>query len=370
MRILHVESGRHVYGGAQQVLYLLDGLAARGIESLLACPQGSPIASLAQPHAQVAPMAMGGELDAGLWLRLRRLVVRWRPDVVHLHSRRGADWWGGLAARAARVPAVLSRRVDNREARWLAAIKYRLCDHVIAISEEIRQVLIAQGVAPGRLTCVRSAVDVAPYLAPVDRAAMRREFALPDGVLVAGMVAQLIPRKGHRYLLAALQRLRPQFPQLRVLLFGQGPEAAALQAEIAARDLQDVVRLVGFRDDLARWLGGLDLLVHPADLEGLGVAVLQAAAAAVPVVATRAGGLSEAVADGVTGLLVRPGDVDGLADAISRLLADPVLRRRLGYAGRRRVQSEFSVDAMVEGNLAVYRQVLAERDARRAAGNA
>jgi glycosyltransferase involved in cell wall biosynthesis len=361
MKILHVESGRHVYGGAQQVLYLLDGLAARGLDSLLACPAGSPIASQAGRWAQVVPMAMGGELDAGLALRLRRLILRWHPDIVHLHSRRGADWWGGLAARSAHAPAVLSRRVDNREARWLAQIKYRFYDHVIAISEGIRQVLLAEGLPPGRVACVRSAVDAAPYLAPVDRGAMRSEFALPEDALVLGMVAQLIARKGHRHLLAALPALRARFPQLRVLMFGKGPEAAALRAQIAAGGLDDIVQLAGFRDDLARWLGGLDLLVHPADMEGLGVAVLQAAAAAVPVVATRAGGLSEAVLDGVTGVLVDAGDVDGLAAALARLLADPVLRRRMGEAGRRRVQSEFSVDAMVEGNLAVYRRVLAGR---------
>jgi glycosyltransferase involved in cell wall biosynthesis len=162
-------------------------------------------------------------------------------------------------------------------------------------------------------------------------------------------------------LLAALPALRAQFPHLRVLLFGQGPLAPALRAQVAARGLQEVVQLVGFRDDLARWLGGLDLLVHPADMEGLGVALLQAAAAAVPVIATRAGGLSEAVADGITGVLVRPGDVADLTAAMRRLLAEPALRRRMGEAGRARVLSEFSVDSMVEGNLAVYRRACAGR---------
>ena len=357
MRVLHVESGRYLHGGALQVRYIVDGLAARGVENVLACPVGSEIARSAGKSARVVPLTMLGELDGVLALRLRRLIDQSRPDVVHLHSRRGADIWGALAARSMGRPCIVSRRVDNPEPRWLVAVKYRLYDRVITISECIRQVLIAEGLDAQKVTCVRSAVDPSPYLTAVDRSAMCREFHLPADALIAGMVAQLIPRKGHRYLLAALPALRAQFPSLRVLLFGRGPLESVLRSEVAAQGLQEMVQLVGFRNDLPRWLGGLDLLVHPADLEGLGVALLQAAAAAVPVIASRAGGLSEAVADGVTGVLVKPGDVADLTRAMQRLLTDAALRKRLGVAGRARVLSEFSVDKMVEGNLAVYHQV-------------
>jgi glycosyltransferase involved in cell wall biosynthesis len=363
MIVLHIEAGRHLYGGARQVLYLLDGLAARGVDNVLACAPGSDIARAAGKSVQVVPTTMRGEVDPGLALRLRRLIARVHPDVVHLHSRRGADVWGGIAARLTGVPCVLSRRVDNPEPRWQAGVKYRLYDHVITISEAIRTVLITEGIPPSKITCVRSAVDAAPYLAPVVRPAMCRQFRLPPDALIVGMVAQLIPRKGHRTLLSALPALLADFPQLRVLLFGQGPLAGSLQEDIEAHGLREAVKLVGFRDDLHRWLGGLDLLVHPADMEGLGVSLLQAAAAAVPVIASRAGGLSEAVADGVTGFLVPPGEPDALAAAMRRLLADSTLRRRMGEAGRARVLTEFSVDAMVDGNLAVYLRVLAERRA-------
>jgi glycosyltransferase involved in cell wall biosynthesis len=363
VKVLHVESGRHLYGGARQVLYLLEGLAARGVENVLACPQGSEIAGVAGKAAQVVPMPMRGEADALLAWRLRQASARWRPDLVHVHSRRGADLWGGIAARMAGAPCILSRRVDNPEARWVVSIKYRLYDHIITISEAIRRVLIEEGVDPARITCVRSAVQAGPFLAPVDRNKLCSEFQLPADALIAGTVAQLIPRKGHGTLLEALPAVRERFPRLRVLLFGRGPLAARLRASIGAQGLQDVVRLVGFRDDLPRWLGGLDLLVHPAEMEGLGVALLQAAAAAVPVIASRAGGMSEAVADGVTGLLTQPGDARALAAAMSRLLGDPVLRREMGEAGRARILSEFSVEAMVEGNLRIYERALAGRRA-------
>lgn len=358
MKILHVEAGKHLYGGARQVLYIVEGLAARGVGNLLACPAGSEMARQQPAGTRVVAMRMGGDGDVGMVLRLARLIRAERPDLVHLHSRRGADTWGGLAAKLAGVPCVLSRRVDNPESRLAVALKYRLYDHVITISEGIRQVLLSEGLAPAKVSCVRSAVDATPYLAPVDRAAFRAEFGLPADALVAGVVAQLIPRKGHRYLLAALPALLTRHPRLQVLIFGQGPLEAELRAEVDAAGLAGAVRFTGFRHDLPRWLGGLDMLVHPADMEGLGVSLLQASAAAVPIVTSRAGGLPEAVQDGVTGILCPPGDVAALTAAIDRFAGDAALRARFGAAGRARILAEFSIDAMVDGNLRVYRQVL------------
>lgn len=363
MKILHVEGGKHYYGGARQVAYLIEGLAAQGVDNILACPTGAEIAKAPNMAAQsdIHEMAMGGDVDIGMATKLARLIRNTGPDIVHLHSRRGADLWGGVAARLTGTPCVLSRRVDNPESRLQVALKYRLYDHVITISEGIRQVLLAEGLAPERMTCVRDAVDAAPFLVPADRSALLREFDLPPDASVIGMVAQLIPRKGHRYLIEAVDALRHEHPALRVLLFGKGPLQETLQTDIARRGLSDIVRLTGFRTDLPRWLGALDILAHPADMEGLGVSLLQASAAAVPIVASRAGGLPEAVLDGVSGLLVPPGDVTALTSALRRLLHDADLRQRMGQAGRARILSEFSVSEMVTDHLAIYRAVLARR---------
>ena len=233
MRVLHVESGRHFYGGAYQVLYILEGLARREVENVLACRRGAPIVEPARAHARVFEMPMRGDADFGLVFRLKRLIAATRPDLVHLHSRRGADLWGGVAARLAGVPCVLSRRVDNPEAPWVVRMKYRLYDHVIAISEGIRQVLLAEGLAPDRVTCVRSAVDAAPYLIDYDKAGFRASLGLAPDTPVVGMVAQLIPRKGHRYLLAALRDVLPRHPTLRVLIFGRGSLEPELKQIIA-----------------------------------------------------------------------------------------------------------------------------------------
>ncbi len=358
MKVLHVEGGSRLYGGAQQVLYLLEGLARRGHSNLLACPAGCALARAAAPFAQVHELPMHGDADVLMAARLTRLIRATRPDLVHLHSRIGADVWGGVAARLTGTPVVHTRRVDNPEPRWLVATKYRLHDRVLAISEGIGRVLLSEGLPAAKLRVVRSAVDWGRFQSPCDRAATGAALGVPTDGLLVGVVAQLIPRKGHRFLLQALTGLTATHPKLRVLFFGQGPLEAELRAEIAALGLSERVQLAGFRDDLDRLLPCLDLLVHPATLEGLGVSLLQASSAGVPIIASAAGGIPEAVRAGVNGVLVPPGDVPALTAALDGLLGDAGLRRRLGEGGRELMRREFSIDAMVEGNLAVYRELL------------
>lgn len=358
MKVLHVEGGRNLYGGAHQILLLMEGLKARGIDNILACRTGSELAQAALPLAQVHAIKMEGDLDVGLIPRLYRIIRETRPDIVHLHSRIGADVMGGIAARLAAVPVVHSRRQDNPESRWAVAVKYRLHDRVIAISEGIGQVLLSEGLPSGKLRCVRDAVEITPLVEHPERAWFEREFGLEPGTLVLGVVAQLIRRKGHQVLLESLPEILSAFPGIKVLFFGKGPLESELRKTIDRMGLTQQVHLAGFRDDLPRILPCLDVFVHPALREGLGVSLLQASLACLPIVATRAGGIPEAVRDGETGLLVEPENPHELSRAVMQLLGDPVLRQRLGRAGRRWVEEAFSEGIMVEGNLAVYRELL------------
>ena len=367
MKVLHVEAGMHLYGGALQVVFLLGGLqAVPGDEHVLACPLGSAISEAATRHGiRVRPIRMGGDADVGMVSRLRRLIREERPDVVHLHSRRGSDLWGGLAARLEGVPAVLSRRVDNPESKTWVALKYRLYDRVVAISHGIREVLLAEGLPADKVVCVHSSVDTERYRPDGgDEAWFRQEFGLAADAPVLAMVAQFILRKGHRTMIDAMPAVLREHPRTRLLLFGKGSEQAAIARLIAERGLQGSVTVAGFRDDLHRVIPCVDLVVHPASMEGLGVALLQAAACGVPMVGARAGGIPEVVRPGLSGELVAPGDAAGLAQAVNRLLASPALRQQYGTQGRQLALDEFSVAAMVRGNRAVYADVLARRMTR------
>ena len=355
--------GSHLYGGAQQVLYLLEALSASDVTSTLICPVGSAIGNAARERGvAVEEVGYRGDLDWMVVPKIKRLLRQHSIDLVHVHSRRGADLWGGLVARQVGLPCVISRRVDHHEARWWAALKYALYDHVIAISEGIRAILLADGVSAEKVSCVRSAVDFERFQAVSDSAALKKRFALPDESTVVGMAAQLIPRKGHDVLLEAVAALKDRWPQLRVLVMGKGPLATSVVQQIEAMDLQEQVHYVGFLTDIETVLPHLDFLVHPARTEGLGVALLQAASAGLAVIASRAGGMPEAVLDERTGLLIPPGDAPALVAAMERLLSDPALADQYGAAGRRRMADEFSIEAMAAGNVAVYRRLI---DARR-----
>jgi glycosyltransferase involved in cell wall biosynthesis len=358
MKVLHIEAGMHLYGGALQVVYLLRGLHGVGVTNLLACPQGSAIGAAAAPVAEVHPLVMRGDLDPRFGWQMVRLIRRTRPDLVHVHSRRGADLWGPLAARLAGARAIITRRVDNPEPVWLARFRYGAFERVVTISEGIRQVLLAEGVPRNKVVCVHSAVDVAAYRPGGDRAWFRREFALAEDETAVAVIAQLIPRKGHQVLIDALPEVLAAVSRTRVLFFGQGPLREALEAQCAERGVAQHVVFAGFRADLERILPCLDLIVHPAFMEGLGVSLLQAAACGVAIVAARAGGIPEVVRHGESGLLVEPGDGGALAGAILALLQDPERRQALGRGGRALVERCFSLESMVAGNLQVYRNLL------------
>lgn len=358
MHIVHLETGRHLYGGARQALILMDGLRRRGIAGTLACAAGSAVAGEARRLGlAVEELPMAGDLDLGFARRLGALLDGLRPDLLHVHSRRGADWLGGRAAARRGLPAVLTRRVDRAEG-WTARLKYRPYQRVVAISTAIHRQLAAIGLRPPRLALIRSAVEPARQEPAWSRARLAREFGLDPGCLLVACVAQLIPRKGHAQLLDAWQAVVAACPRARLLLFGRGPLEARLRERLQAPALRDSVVLAGFRDDLGAFLGRLDLLVHPALREGLGLAVLEAAAAGVPVVAARAGGVAEAVVDGKTGLLVPPGDSAALATAIRSLLADEARRRALGVAAWEHVAREHRVAGMVEAYLTCYRDLV------------
>ena len=126
MKVVHVEAGRYLYGGAQQVVWLNEGLTRRGVENVLVCPTGSDIAAAVEGNARVHAIKMSGDLDVGVLPRLMRILQAEKPDLIHIHSRRGADVYGGLAARFMGIPAILSRRVDNKESRLLSPLRLLL----------------------------------------------------------------------------------------------------------------------------------------------------------------------------------------------------------------------------------------------------
>jgi len=357
MKAMHVETGRHLYGGALQVFYLLRGLHDKGINNLLVCPVGSAISAAAAPFSQIHEVPMRGDLDVTFGWRLWRLVIQERPDILHIHSRRGADLWGSLIARMTGNPAILTRRVDNPEASWLVHFKYQPFKKVVTISDGIRTVLLSEGLGEDKLQCIHSAVDFDDWQVPRDKKWFEAEFGLTCGQKAVGVVAQMIERKGHRFLIEAIPGIARNVPHARFLFLGQGPLKTELKQLCVDNSVDHLVHFADFRSDLPRIVPNLDLLVHPALMEGLGVSLLQAAACGVPIVASRAGGIPEIVRHGVNGFLTQPGSVSELERFCVELLEDAEQANRFIRSGKRIVQDNFAIPAMVDSNLRLYENV-------------
>jgi glycosyltransferase involved in cell wall biosynthesis len=199
-------------------------------------------------------------------------------------------------------------------------------------------------------------VDTERYGQPIDRRSVRKRVGIPSDARLLIVVAKLMEQKGHAFLLRALPPLQERFADLHVLLVGDGPLRAALAERIAGLPGAARVHLVGNRRDVGDLLAASDLFVLPSLWEGLPMALLEAMASGLPVVATRVSGSAQVVVDGESGLLVPPGDVERLSEAIATLLDDPARARRMGRAARERVERSYSARAQAARHAELYRR--------------
>ncbi len=356
---MHVEMGRHLYGGARQVAYLLNGLKGHSGEYGLVCAAGAEIiGAITNPDVKIHRIKTKGDLDVHFIGRLREVIRREKPDMLHIHSRRG-DMLSALAGRLEKLPMVHSRRVDNPPSFFDLHFKFPLFKTIITISKGIREVLLEAGVPAHRVICIPSAVDTERFRpVRVNRQGFLQEFGLTGDGPVLAMIAQLIPRKGHAVFFEALPAILAKHPRTRVLIFGRGPLKDELTRAVQKQGLDKFVRFEGFRTDLEHVIPHVDMVVHPAFMEGLGVSLLEAAACGVPIVACRAGGIPEIVRDKFNGFLVKPGDSKSLARHIIALLDEPDQLQLFSLTGRKLVLEHFSIERMVRDNHRVYLETL------------
>jgi glycosyltransferase involved in cell wall biosynthesis len=362
LEIAHVTGESGFSGGEVQVFLLMEGLRKRGHRNLLICPPESASAREAQ-HRGFEIRCARMRSDASLLgaLRIRAHLRACRPDLVHLHTGR-ADWLGGLAAWQLGLPAITTRRMDRRVGRSPRKrfLYRRVVRRAVAISPAVRKRLIRGGVAPETTRIIPSAVDPEALQPSAGRSATRAREGLAEDTPCLLVLASLVARKGIDVLLDALARLDAHAAPPVLWIAGEGPERDALERRARGLGLAQRVRFLGRRSDAGDLLAACDIFVLPSRLEGLGVAALEAMAAARPVVASAVGGLGEAVEHERTGLLVPPEDPEALAAALARLLEDPALCKRLGDAGPARVREGYSAERMVEAYDALYAEVLAE----------
>ena len=284
-----------------------------------------------------------------------------RPDVVH--TRNWASFDAVVAARLAGVRVVIhgehGREIGDPEGRNPRRNRIRkllspLVTGFVAVTHDLERWLVERvGIPARKVVTIHNGVDPRRFVEG-DRPAARAALDAPHGSLVVGTVGRLDPVKDQVGFLRAFARVAARYPTALAVIVGDGPWRAQLEQEIASLGLEGRARLLGNRLDVPRLLPGFDVFSLPSVAEGMSNTVLEAMAAGLPVVATRVGGTPDMVEDGVTGALVAPRDVAGLAAAFDAYLADPFLRASHGKAAQARALTEFSLERMAANYGTLY----------------
>ena len=341
------------------------GVQARDAQGAMLRQAGVPWQVLPSMTRELHPIK---DLVA-LW-QLIQLFRRERPAIVHTHTSK-AGALGRLAAWMARVPVLVHTPHGHvyyghfgRFLSWLFLLIERVLAQVttsmIALTGAEREEHVSRQIGSrDTFAVIPSGIDVERFRRTAVGAGARPAGATyPDGAFVIGSVGWLTPVKGHAVLIEALARLKPKYPTAHLLLIGSGGLRDDLKKLAARLGVASGMDLLGMRTDVPECLGAMHCFVLPSFNEGMGRALVEAMAAARPVVASRVGGIPAIVEDRRTGLLVPPGDAEALAVAIAEVIDRPDWARTLGLAARARIDETFSVPAMVQAVEAVYREAL------------
>lgn len=357
--IFHLDDAATWRGGEQQVLYLHRGLLAHGQDSRVICQRGGAfherLAAERLPHYAIR---MVGGHDPGAALRIAQLL-RDPASILHTHTSHTHDLALWAARFGARGKVVVSRRVDFPVGRgWTGRWKYRnrRVDRYLAISSAVEQELRNGGVQPDRIRRVPSGVDLTRFEGVEPDLQWRAGLGLAPGELLFCNVAALAPHKDQATLLDAFRAFLDHGGKGKLVILGEGELRGALEHQRARLNLAADVFLPGFTEAVLPRLRAADVFVMSSVTEGLGTSILDAMALARPVIATRAGGIVDAVTAGETGLLVPPSDPGAMAAALADLQNSAASRQRMGLAGQRKVE-EFDVRRTVELTLAAYREL-------------
>lgn len=367
IKILHVI--RPAAGGMKNhVLSLIRHTDRTVFEPMAACPPGEMAEDLAGLGIKVFTIPLVGELSPAGDLKtiksILALLKRNKIEILHAHSSKAA-LVGRVAARLAGTPAIFftahnsifyeswpgwKKTVLAAAERFLAGYTSK----IVTVSNVLRNELLErEGIAPAKVITIYNGIDPAPYLTARPRKEVLQSLGLTPEKKVIGTVARLAPQKGVLYFIRAAAILSRD-PGIVFLVVGDGPLREELEAEATKLGLGERIIFAGHRRDVDTILPCLDVLVLPSITEGLPLIILEAMAAARPVVASAVGGVPEAVEDGKTGLLVSAGDEQALAAAVKKIIAHPEAARSMGLAGRRRVREHFTVAEMVRKTERLY----------------
>jgi glycosyltransferase involved in cell wall biosynthesis len=297
-------------------------------------------------------------------VRLARLFRAWPVDLMHMQLV-GAEE-AALGARLAGIPKILGTfQIDSSQSRIrdlvLETVSNHCLDHAIAVSESTRSDWVKRTfLRPDRVRTIPNGVDPTTVKRRTDFRTARHRLGLPLSVdgLVVGTVGRLVTQKGHTHLLKAIALLAPSYPDLHLVIAGDGPLEQGLQEEAAALGIANRTFFLGHQDDFQGVLDALDIFALPSLWEALPFALLEGMASGLPSVGTTVAGVPEAISHGETGFLVPPADHQQFARALKNLIDAPDLRAKFGTAARAKVINQFDVNRQIQQLFQVYQEML------------
>ena len=362
INILQVITGLGI-GGAERVVYsIAKSLDPAKYRVIVCCLKEDGIIAdeIRNSGVKVINLKSVSPWDVRSVLTLSKIIKEEEIDLVHTHIAR-ADVIGGLAARLRGIPVIstVHHTYEPWENHPFYGNIYRKTlnsfDRIIAVSEAVRKYLIRWGRVPQwKITVIHNGIDVSEY-------EQIKGLKVKEGNgNIVGTIARLDSMKGHQYLLNAASQVIKVLPGTKFLIVGDGRERKILEDMAVDMEIKEHIIFTGWRKDVPHVLSECNLFVLPALKEGLGLAILEAMASGLAVIATDVDGIKEVVEDGITGLLVStPHDTNGLASAIIRLLSNPQEAHSMGIKGYEKVRSHFSISRMKEGIVQVYESILA-----------
>lgn len=377
MNILQIVSSSRTSGAEKHVTVLADRLRGRGHQVMVLCPPGGWLPDqLGHLNLPFAEMAMHGpRLWATLW-RLRRLIRDHQIQVIHSHLTR-ATYLGMLAGRMTHLPVVSSVHVRTHDIAYRRFFPKR-DNQIITVSDFLRNMLLEQGIPAARIRTIYNGTEFcgqepaasadtgspaqprkSAHTAETDALPVRAELSLPPDSDLVGLFGIVNEFKGHPILVQSVRQVVAAHPRAYFVCVGPvQPEMQRTLWEMAAADgMAERLRFTGVRNDVRRLMAEMDVITLPSRYEACSMSIIEAMALGKPVVATRAGGNSELVQDGETGLLIER-TPEALAQALTALLADAPRRRQMGEAGRHRAETRFSAAVMTRQIEGLYQELL------------
>ncbi len=372
IKVLHITKMKGVSGSENHLLTLLSELNKDRFEthlSILAEPRHVPLLldykdRLEQAGVIVSLLVIRKYMNLSLLWKLRAYLLQENFHIVHTHLIH-ADFYGTLAAKLAGIQTIVSSRHNDDRFRhhplliWLNRILAHYHSNIIVISDWIGTFLQEiEGIPAKKIVRIHYGLQPNTVAHTADPQYVRQQFQIPDQIPVIGTIGRLTVQKGHTYLLQAVRQVKAHFPELRVVIIGEGELRAELENQAKALKIDTNVIFTGYRNDVLKLLSGLDFFVFPSLWEGFGLVLLEAMALKKAVIASNVSAIPESVISGETGIIVPPKNAERLAEAMLTLLNDHNLAQTMGKAGYKHVQENFSVQKMVQTTEALYTSLI------------